>query len=53
LINASASGEDIDVLGRKVYNAFLYRVAPSGPINVNGINIFDTIELEYRSPEYT
>ncbi len=53
LINGSVTGEDISVLGKTIYKAFLYRVTPSGPINVNGITIFDQIELEYRSPEFT
>ena len=53
LINGSASGENINILGKTIFNAFLYRVGPTGPINVNGITIFDTIELEFRSPEFT
>jgi len=53
LINGSVSGEDINILGKTIYNAFLYRVAPTGPITVNGITVFDSIEMEYRSPEFT
>lgn len=52
LINGSATGEDINILGYIVPNALLTRVPPSDPITINGFNIFDTIELEYSSQEF-
>lgn len=41
LINGSATGEDINILGYIIPNALLTRVTPSAPITVNGFNIFD------------
>ena len=49
LINGSAQGEDIDVFGYRVEKALLTNVNPSAPIQVDGFNIFDSIELTYES----
>lgn len=49
LINGSARGEDIDVFGFRIEEALLVDVNPSAPIQVDGFNIFDSIELIYQS----
>jgi hypothetical protein len=53
LINGSVIGEDIDILGKTIYSAILTRVSPSAPISVNGVTIFEQIELEYASQVWT
>ncbi|MBN3946415.1 MAG: hypothetical protein HWQ38_07955 [Nostoc sp. NMS7] len=53
LINGSVTGEDIDILGYIVRSAVLTKVTPTAPINVNGFNIFDKIELLFESQVYS
>ena len=53
LINGSTAGEDIDIFGYTIPQAVLTKVTPSAPINVNGFNIFDKIELVFESQVYT
>jgi hypothetical protein len=49
LINGSAAPEDINILGYIIEQALLTDVKPSAPININGFNIFDKIELTFES----
>jgi hypothetical protein len=53
LINGSVTGADIPILGKTIYAALLTDVKPTAPIAVNGITIFESIDLEYQSQVYT
>lgn len=52
LINGSVVPEDINIFGYVIEDAVLTEVKPSAPININGFNIFDKIELTYESQVY-
>ena len=53
LINGSAIGEDIAILGKTLFSALLYSVQPSAPISVAGNTIYEQITLEYRSQKWS
>lgn len=52
LINGSVAAADINIFGYIVPLAILTKVTPTAPINVNGFNIFDKIELLFESQVY-
>ena len=52
LINGSVAAQDINIFGYIIEQAILTKVTPSAPINVNGFNIFDKIELVFESQVY-
>lgn len=52
LISGTVTGQDIDIMGYTIYKAYLSKVTPSAPIQVNGYTIYDKIDLEYKSLAY-
>lgn len=44
---------DIIFPGKTIITPIIYRVAPSGPIKVQNITIYETVEVEMRSPKYS
>lgn len=53
LIAGSTTGEDMDIMGYLIEKAVLTKVTPSAPITVNGITVFDKIDLQYDSQVYS
>ncbi|HEY9764631.1 MAG TPA: hypothetical protein V6D07_19040 [Trichocoleus sp.] len=52
LINRTAVGEDIPISGKTITNALLLKVTPSAPIKVGGVEIIESMQLEFRSFDY-
>lgn len=50
---APTTQPNLVVLGKTIFAPILYRVAPSGPITVQGQVIYESIEVELRSPRYS
>lgn len=52
LLRGNTAGETINVFGKVITNAHLMKVTPSAPITVDGITLFESIDLEYVSQDY-
>jgi hypothetical protein len=52
LIRQRAVLQDLDFGGYVVEQALLLKFTPSAPIKVDGVTIYETIELEYQSQVY-
>lgn len=52
LLNRNLSGETIEIAGKTITNSWLARVTPSAPIKVGGIEILESLQLEFRSQDY-
>lgn len=52
LLNRTAIGETIEIAGKTITNAYLAKVTPSAPMKVAGIEVIESVQLEYRSMDY-
>lgn len=53
MLRGGAAGENINVLGKVIENAYLSKVTPSAPITVDGIVNFESIDTEYVSQVFS
>lgn len=52
LLNRTAVGEDIPISGKIVPGALLLKVTPTAPITIGGVEIIESMQLEFRSFDY-
>jgi hypothetical protein len=53
LLSGNTGGETINIFGKVITNAHLTKVTPTAPITVNGHTLFESIDTEYVSQDYS
>jgi hypothetical protein len=53
LIAGSSTPTDMNIFGYSIEKALLTKVTPTAPVRVNGITLFDKVELEFTSQVYS